>query len=99
MLVSAQVRGDREGPQLLVWSGTPDLWLSGRHGRCGAQQGGRLLRWYNKCEYDVINKHLQGSFQKLNWAADAAGEAGYDVLDLSKVLGAVYIQRHPLHED
>ena len=57
------------------------------------------LRWYDKCDYNATDKHLQGSFQKLRWATDAAGQPHYDVVELSKVIGAVYIQSHPLHED
>lgn len=49
------------------------------------------MRWYDKCDYNASDRHLQGSFQKLTWATDAAGQPYYDAVELSKVLRAVYI--------
>ena len=58
-----------------------------------------LVRWYDKADYNASDRHLQVSFQKLRWAADAAGRPYYDVVELQKVLRAVYIQAHPGQED
>ena len=83
------------------WFGQARLIFSSQEGM-GAMARTKeavFLRWYDKCEFDATDRHLQGSFQKLKWETNAAGQPRYDVVELSKVLGAVYIQSHPLHVD
>lgn len=82
------------------WFGQARLIFSYQEGTGAAARTREavFVRWYDKCDYNASDRHLQGSYQKLKWATDTAGQPYYDVVELSKVLRAVYIQAHPLQE-
>lgn len=63
-----------------------------------------FVRWYDVADFTASDRHLQGSYMKLKWESvrvpgSAAPQPRFDVVELDKVIKAVYIQPHPTQQD
>lgn len=59
-----------------------------------------FVRWYDVAAFDRSDEHLRGPFVKLRWETiklpgSNVVEPRYDVVELAKIVKAVYIQPHP----
>lgn len=62
-----------------------------------------FVRWYDVADFDESDRHLSGPFVKLKWESvkllgSNVAEPRYDVVELAKIVKAVYIQPHPSKE-
>ena len=113
--MSCRAADDGDGDGILdadCWFGQVRLVFSFQEGRGATSQTREclLIRWYDRAAFTDQDRHLCGRFEKLRWervqkpAGEAQEEPGstwvrYDVVELRKVVKAVYIQPHPSEPD
>ena len=85
------------------WFGNVRLAFTGSGSRARTREC-IFVRWYDVADFTAADRHLQGSFMKLKWEivrvpGSTAPQPRFNVVELDKVIRAVYIQPHPTQHD